>query len=192
MKDYCYWTWPAQLCTATRKFLETFQSYRHMLKFRPKVRFDGIYMCKLTYYRKGLSEMSATNPIHEVVSYRYIRFQRHGTTISTQTVVPPKKAFPKIRQHLLESAEAKLTFSEPKEAMQSQMFFTKGTFTMHNDNIVVIQNQDATDYRYDFVGFRKQANSKPVVNEDHIELVWQGFQIDQSKVHLDAIQLLSV
>ena len=74
MKEYCYWVWPTQVCTANRKFLETFQGYRHMLEFRPKIRFDGIYMCKLIYYRKGLSEVSERNPIHEVVSYRYIRF----------------------------------------------------------------------------------------------------------------------
>jgi len=35
------------------------------------------------------------------------------------------------------------------------MFFAKGTFTMHNDSVVVIQQQDATSYRYDYVGYRK-------------------------------------
>jgi hypothetical protein len=87
MKEYCYVAWPVHVCTATRTFLESFQSYRNMLQFRPKVRFDGIYMCKLVYYRKGLSEVSERNPLHEVVSYRYIRFMRHGTTVSTQTVL---------------------------------------------------------------------------------------------------------
>jgi len=58
------------------------------------------------------------------------------------------------------------------------MFFTRGTFWMHNENIVVVQNQDATDYRYDYVCFRRQSDSKNPINEDYIEMVWQGFQID--------------
>jgi len=83
MKQYCFATWPSHLCQASRKFLEQFGSFRNMLQFRPKVRFDGLYMCKLTYYRKGLSEVSERNPIHEVISYRYVRYLKDGTTIST-------------------------------------------------------------------------------------------------------------
>ncbi|MFO0117470.1 MAG: hypothetical protein ACK521_07615 [bacterium] len=40
-------------------------------------------MCKLIYYRKGVSEYSTNHPIHEVICYRYIRFCREGTVIST-------------------------------------------------------------------------------------------------------------
>lgn len=83
MKEYCFGAWPAHLCGATRKYLEGFHSFNNMLQYRPKVRFDGIYMCKLIYYRKGLSETSDLNPIHEVISYRYIRFNRWGGTTST-------------------------------------------------------------------------------------------------------------
>jgi len=89
-----------------------------MLQFRPKVRFDGIYLCKHIYYRKGLSEYSENNPIHEVISYRYVRFYRSGTAISTQTVIPPKKAFPRIRQHLLNKNETLLILKTPKEMQQ--------------------------------------------------------------------------
>ena len=80
-----------------------------MLKFRPKVRFDGIYMCKLIYYRKGLSETSSNNPIHEVISYKWIRFLKSGNTISTMTVLPPKKAFSKIKASLLDNKQAILS-----------------------------------------------------------------------------------
>jgi len=58
---------------------------------------------------------------------------------------------------------------------------------MHNDTVVVVQTQDATDYRYDYVGFRKRTDSKPPVEEECLEMVWQGFQIDQAKVVLDPI-----
>ena len=63
---------------------------------------------------------------------------------------------------------------------------------MHNDTIVVIQTHEATIYRYDYQGFRQKLDVKPPVNEECLEMVWQGFQIDQTKVHLDQIQMLSV
>ena len=118
MKEFCLHTWPSQLCSAKRSYLEAFKNFRNMLEHRPKVRFDGIYICKHIYYRKGLSEYSETNPIHEVISYRYIRFCRSGTAISTQTVIPPKKAFPRIRQHLLNKEDTPLIFKTPKEMQQ--------------------------------------------------------------------------
>lgn len=63
---------------------------------------------------------------------------------------------------------------------------------MFNEKVVVIQSQDATDYRYDYVGFRRQNGSSKQEDGEHLEMVWQGFQIDQNKVVLDPIQLLSV
>ena len=63
---------------------------------------------------------------------------------------------------------------------------------MHNDTAVVIQTHDATIYRYDYLSFRRDKDSKPPVDEDCLEMVWQGFQIDQTKVVLDPIQMLSV
>ncbi len=78
-----------------------------MLQFRPKVRFDGVYMCKSKYFRDGLSETSVYNPIHEVISYRYIRFLRNGTTMSVYTVSTPKKVFEKVKQRMLGTVGAK-------------------------------------------------------------------------------------
>lgn len=58
---------------------------------------------------------------------------------------------------------------------------------MHNQNVVMIQPQDATDYRYDLVAHRKHQGDKVTVEQDYIEMVWQGFQIDHSKVVMDQI-----
>ena len=66
---------------------------------RPMLRFDGFYICKLTYRRTGLSENSMNHPIHEVISYKYLRFFPDGTTISLYTNSTPKRFLPKIKQH---------------------------------------------------------------------------------------------
>lgn len=56
-----------------------------MLQYRPMVRYDGVYLLKAKYFRSGISETSVYNPVHEVISYRYIRFLKDGTTMSVYT-----------------------------------------------------------------------------------------------------------
>ena len=68
-----------------------------MLKMRPLVRHDGVYRCKMRYFRNGISATSEYNPTFEVISYRYIRFMRNGQTLSLYTVQAPKKVFPKLK-----------------------------------------------------------------------------------------------
>lgn len=74
-----------------------------MLKMRPLVRYDGIYRCKMKYLKDGLSWTSEYNPIHEVISYKYVRFMRSGQTLSIQTVHAPKKIFSKLKQCMVKS-----------------------------------------------------------------------------------------
>jgi hypothetical protein len=65
------------------------------------VRFDGVYLLKQLYWRKGLNEHTANHPIHEVVSYRFVRFLKDGTTMSFYTTQTPKKVFEKMRHQML-------------------------------------------------------------------------------------------
>ena len=74
-----------------------------MLRLRPLIRYDGVYRCKMHYYKNGLSYHSEYNPVYEVISYKYIRFMRTGQTVSIYTVHAPKKIFPKIKEHMLKN-----------------------------------------------------------------------------------------
>ena len=74
-----------------------------MLRLRPLVRYDGIYKCKMRYLKRGLSYHSEYNPIHEVISYKYVRFMRSGQTLSLYTAETPKKIFPKIKSNMLKN-----------------------------------------------------------------------------------------
>lgn len=95
-KQFCYDLWGKARTQGT--YLKQFESWRHMLQYRPLIRFDGVYVLKSKYYRSGISETSQYNPIHEVISYRYIRFLKDGTTMSVYTVQTPKKIFEKVKQ----------------------------------------------------------------------------------------------
>ena len=71
-----------------------------MLKLRPVIRYDGFYVCKMMYRRSCLSETSMNHPVHEVVSYKYLKFTPEGQCISIYTNSTPKKFLPKIKHQI--------------------------------------------------------------------------------------------
>lgn len=50
------------------------EDFRKAFLVKSRLRTDGIYINKMTYFRPGLSYTSLTNPVHLVTYYRYLRF----------------------------------------------------------------------------------------------------------------------
>ena len=48
---------------------------------RPRLRFDGIYVSRNQYLRRGVREWAYKGGVHVVVYYRYYRFFRDGTFV---------------------------------------------------------------------------------------------------------------
>ena len=75
LKPLCYSIWQRKesVYSSTKSFLKGFGDWRNMIKLRGFVRVDepGFYVCRFKYLRQGLNEERMTNPIHEVLSYRY-------------------------------------------------------------------------------------------------------------------------
>lgn len=93
--------WPRQMAQASGLFLKQYKNYMHMMKKRPRIRFDGVYICKIHYVKRGEDVQSNYHPSHDVVSYKYLRFYRNGTLMSVYTHVPPKKFLPKFYESQL-------------------------------------------------------------------------------------------
>jgi F-box protein 9 len=67
-------------------------SWQRMFRFRPRVRFNGCYICTVNYIRAGQASPHTTTwntPVHIVTYYRYLRFFRDGTCISLLTTAEP-------------------------------------------------------------------------------------------------------
>ena len=62
LKNFCMRIWPQPLFRVQKKYTDSFNNWKEMLKMRPLLRFDGIYKCKMKYYRSGISERSEYNP----------------------------------------------------------------------------------------------------------------------------------
>ncbi len=117
---------------------------------RPLVRFDGIYYLKLKYFRTGISETSEYRPVHEVISYRYIRFLKDGSTMSIFSTKTPKKIFEKLRVYFLTGGK-----SNNHELFEMQ----RGQFWMQNNMITLLvqSGHNGEHYRYDFQANRMSA-----------------------------------
>jgi F-box protein 9 len=57
----------------------------------PRIRVDGVYICRVTYTRQGLDESSVYTPVHLVIYYRYIRFF-NSVVVMWTTPLEPKNA----------------------------------------------------------------------------------------------------
>lgn len=75
-------------------------SYRQMYFDAPRLRTDGVYICKISYFRPGVTDGAFFQPIHMVTYYRYLRF--FGATEGHQAILvvsteEPKKIIPLLK-----------------------------------------------------------------------------------------------
>ncbi|KAK0630080.1 hypothetical protein B0T17DRAFT_607135 [Bombardia bombarda] len=67
-------------------------SWQRMFRLRPRIRFNGCYICTVNYIRAGqaaANQLTWGSPVHIVTYYRYLRFFRDGTAISLLTTTEP-------------------------------------------------------------------------------------------------------
>ena len=73
---------------------DPYDTWKAMFRARPRIRFNGCYICTVNYVRTGqASTNQATwggSPIHIVTYYRYLRFFRDGTVISLLATEEPR------------------------------------------------------------------------------------------------------
>jgi hypothetical protein len=71
-----------------------------MIKHRPRVRYDGIYIGKMSYTRFGINETSEYRPYFNVCSYKYLYFMPNGYMIYVYSTMTPRKFVPKFQKVL--------------------------------------------------------------------------------------------
>lgn len=71
-----------------------------MIKERPRIRFDGIYFCKMHYVRYGTSEVSEYRPIHDVFTYKYLKFEPDGNIYSMYSIMTPAKFIHEFKKYI--------------------------------------------------------------------------------------------
>lgn len=128
--------------------------YRQLFIETPRIRCDGIYICRCTYIRRGQTEQGYLQPIHLVTYYRYLRFFRDGRVWSVLSNNEPSLIIPTMRKSKLNSMEGKSTkhpklndgpstshspSSSPQKDQQNQIM--TGSWRLDHDRNVYISAQ---------------------------------------------------
>ncbi|RDD43671.1 F-box only protein 9 [Trichoplax sp. H2] len=105
--------------------IKDFDGWREMFITKPHLRFDGIYISKMSYFRPG--EKSLDNlykPFHLVNCYRYLRFYSDGKVLSLTSSAEPTTIIPQFyRRKAAGSSTASL-----------------GYYTLTNDTVSIVVN----------------------------------------------------
>lgn len=81
----------------------TYPTYAKMFRYRPRIRYNGIYISTVNYIRPGAAAPSQTtwgSPVHIVTYYRYLRFFRDGSVLSLLTTHEPSEVVHSLLPHL--------------------------------------------------------------------------------------------
>ncbi|ESO01916.1 hypothetical protein HELRODRAFT_65544, partial [Helobdella robusta] len=91
-KLICMRTWEKNIA------LSSYSSFRQMFMKRPRVKFNGCYINKTTYFRSGEKSFDGLyKPMHVVHSFRYLRFYPEGTVYMLTSPKLPLNVLPDLK-----------------------------------------------------------------------------------------------
>uniref|UniRef100_H3DGL5 F-box only protein n=1 Tax=Tetraodon nigroviridis TaxID=99883 RepID=H3DGL5_TETNG len=98
-----------------------FKSWRDMFLRRPRVRFDGVYISKMSYIRQGESSLDGFyRAWHHVEYYRYLRFFPDGQVVMLTTTEDPQAVVPRLRTKNTRTESALLGHFRLSQEMDNQ------------------------------------------------------------------------
>ncbi|OMJ87268.1 hypothetical protein SteCoe_11036 [Stentor coeruleus] len=77
--------------TDSPEFCKSFKNWRNMWVKRPKIRFHGVYISRIAYFRQGQVNLDNLPSYHKVVFYRYLRFYSDFSVCCINTVKKPRE-----------------------------------------------------------------------------------------------------
>lgn len=80
--------------------LKGYGTWRDMWIRRPHLRFDGIYISRVKYYREGEVQPSLCCSLHTVIYHRFFRFFPDGLVLGLNTPSPPQQSVASLRDRI--------------------------------------------------------------------------------------------
>ena len=91
---------PQKNYSGFQSYYKQFNNWRHMIKDRPRIRFDGLYICKMHYMRYGVSDVSVYRPVHDVFTYKYMKFEPNGEVYQVYSIMTPAKFIQEFKKYV--------------------------------------------------------------------------------------------
>ena len=147
------------LYSATKKYLTSFQDWKNMFIYRPRVRWDGVYFAKVQYWHDGITEFGDYHPIHEVIYYIFLWFTKEGKVYHAATSLEPQIFLEKLKRRKVE--------------------VDSGTYYIRNKtiNIEIPKNHSVYSHKYELKGSMNTPSDSFVLKEKTmINPITQDFQ----------------
>ncbi|XP_071966276.1 F-box only protein 9-like [Antedon mediterranea] len=157
-----------------------FPSWRDMFVRRPHLRFDGIYISKIQYYRFGEAGLDHFyKPFHLVEYYRYLRVFPDGHVIMLTTAEEPSIMVMKLR--------SKTTSFEGIQVGKYKMIGDLMTCVMQRENLKVYDNkmkryrkcrsQDSNNNSYNQT-FHMEFKVSGSIQRPNTRLEWRRYTVE--------------
>lgn len=123
-----------------------------------RIRFNGVYICRIRYLRPGQTEYGFVQPVHIVTYFRYLRFYPDGSVLSMVTPQEPQKI-------------VKVLF---KKNLKFHEDMRMGRFACQNDRLFAVLPAPNSSKVANQVFFRIELKLK--VSSDRFKLSWKQFE----------------
>lgn len=161
----------AVAAAADRFALRKFNSWFHMFHARPRVRYNGFYCLRVSYYKKPELNMwteIVPGTILQVIYYRYFAFQRDGTVLYAMLFKPPHEATPALRGAAATMAEIPTSTGTTSTTSGRQEVF-RGRYHVEKDELFVSvpTSHSVVEFRLQIARRFRGNNTKLVLKEHY-------------------------
>jgi F-box protein 9 len=161
----------AAAAKADRFALRKFKSWYHMFHDRPRVRYNGFYCLRVSYYKKPELNMwteIVPGTILQVIYYRYFAFQRDGTVLYAMLFKPPHDATAALRGAAAALAEIPAANGTTSTTSGRQEVF-RGRYHVEKDEVFVSvpTNHNLVEFRLKIDRRFRGHNTKLVLKEHY-------------------------
>ncbi|EFX00855.1 f-box protein [Grosmannia clavigera kw1407] len=179
----------AEATTLALRTRSIYTSWQHMFRARPRVRFNGCYICTVNYIRPGQASANLVtwnSPVHIVTYFRYLRFFRDGTVIGLLTTSEPADVVHHLtRDQTLQHRDGAMKYAmrgrwrmsgigaaqDSQDSPDSPEAFSSLAAATAAENKIVVETEGVGKY-YNRMEFTMQTAGKGTRNN---KLNWRGF-----------------
>jgi F-box only protein C-terminal region/F-box-like len=73
------------------EYIKSFKSWKNMWLKRPRIRFNGIYISRVVYFKQGQVNIDNLPSYHKIVFYRYLKFYSDFSVCCLNTTKKPRE-----------------------------------------------------------------------------------------------------
>lgn len=137
----------------SREYIQSFKGWRQMMVQRPKIRFNGVYISRVSFFKQGQINFDNLPSFHKVVFYRYLRFYNDFSVACLSTTKKPREVFRFIEKSYPDCRLGE--WARKENNLKVHLWGKTEVFTYE------IDVRSTSDYLFDLLKLKKVMSRKP-------------------------------